>query len=68
MSMLSSIINFFVFIRDYKWYGFLTYFIPVYWIQDTQFKNNGRDIWTFKPIGKPYFKGTMTERNKLWIN
>lgn len=41
----------------------LAHFLPVYWQQDTECKNNGYDILSFRNNGnKHYFRGTINQR------
>ena len=61
--MIKRFIRMLKFIDIYGWTGFLTFFIPVYWKQDIDMKNNGHDVWSFKKIKGEYFKGTITERD-----
>ena len=64
--MIKQLIRLLKFIDTMGWLGFLTCFIPVYWKQDSDFKNNGYDIWSFKDKSHSYFKGTYKQKNKLW--
>jgi hypothetical protein len=43
---------------------FLSYFTPVYWYQDTKWKNRGYDIVTLSKKPGYYFRGTIQQRRK----
>lgn len=64
MKFLIYIIRFLTVIKDYGVMGLLTYFIPVYWEQDCNFINNGRDLFYFRKSKHFYFHGTMWQRNR----
>ena len=63
---MKKLIRLLRFIDRLGWLGFLTYFIPVYWKQDIDFRNNGYDIWSFKKLDGFYLKGKIQERNTLF--
>jgi hypothetical protein len=68
MKIIKYIISFLKVIDNHGVLGLLTYFIPVYWEQDSKFVNNGQDLFFFRRKNSEhcYFRGTYSQRNKAW--
>ena len=61
MKTLISILSFFH-ANGFK--GFLSIFIPAYFSQDCDLKNNGFDIISFKKPSGFYFRGRFFSKNR----
>jgi hypothetical protein len=50
---------------SWGWAGIVALYKPIYWTQDTQFKNNGMDLASVSKPEHYYFRGTYWQRNKM---